>query len=363
MAEFRRLPRAITKAGQIKGGGGRHEKDDRKRIDDRSTYVLGWSSERKADALLNRATALAARLTAIGAEENRHKKARDASVEHGQVLAGLDQTREFADIDWQSMVNRAEGLKSERRALEAASTELARLNRELEKVKKQVSEAEGALRAVSEHLGGVESRIRDASKGLAEARATLGEPGRAAAQALFAPIGDLLGRSGQARPSAAGDCDKAERQAAGQISELAARRTERKARLSNRIVAAMGEFRRQYPAETSELNDSPDSADGYRELHQRLTHDDLPRFREQFKTYLNQNTIRDVAGFQSQLNKQAEVIRDRIATINASLIGIDYNPGRYIRLEAQPTPTALTSMSASTRGVEVTSISSRPGWV
>src|SRR5260370_373021 len=85
------------------------------------------------------------------------------------------------------------------------------------------------------------------------------------------------------RPAAAGDCDKAEREAAAQITELAARRTERKARLSNRIVAAMGEFRRQYPVETSELNDSPDSADGYRELQKRLTHDDLPRFREQFK--------------------------------------------------------------------------------
>ena len=187
MAEFRRLPRPITKAGQINGGG-RHEKDDRKRIDDRSTYVLGWSSERKADALLNRAKALAARLSAIGAEEDRHKKARDASIERGQVLAGLDQPREFAEIDWQSMVNRAEELKSEQRALEAASTELARLNRELEKVKKQITEAEGALRAVNEQLGAVDSRIRDASNGLAEARATLGEPGCAAARALFAAI-------------------------------------------------------------------------------------------------------------------------------------------------------------------------------
>ena len=52
MAEFRRMPRAITKAGQIKGSGGRHEKDDRCRIDDRSRYVLGWSNQRKLDALL-----------------------------------------------------------------------------------------------------------------------------------------------------------------------------------------------------------------------------------------------------------------------------------------------------------------------
>ena len=61
-----------------------------------------------------------------------------------------------------------------------------------------------------------------------------------------------------------------------------------------------------------------------------------PGSRNEFKEYLNQNTIRDIAGFQSQLNKQEEMIRDRVDIINESLAGIDYNPGRYIRLEAQP---------------------------
>ncbi len=66
MAEFRRMPRAITKAGQVKGSGGRHEKDDRFRIDDRSRYVLGWSNQRKLDALLDRAGMLAGRLSEVG---------------------------------------------------------------------------------------------------------------------------------------------------------------------------------------------------------------------------------------------------------------------------------------------------------
>jgi uncharacterized protein YPO0396 len=44
--QFRREPKAITRAGQSKGGE-RHEKDDRHRIDDRSRYVLGWSNTAK----------------------------------------------------------------------------------------------------------------------------------------------------------------------------------------------------------------------------------------------------------------------------------------------------------------------------
>jgi uncharacterized protein YPO0396 len=36
--------------------------------------------------------------------------------------------------------------------------------------------------------------------------------------------------------------------------------------------------------------------------------------------------------------READLIKERIATINASLVDIDYNPGRYIRLEPEQTP-------------------------
>ena len=49
--QFRRETRAITKAGQTKGAGERHEKDDRHPIDDRSHFVLGWTNEAKIATL------------------------------------------------------------------------------------------------------------------------------------------------------------------------------------------------------------------------------------------------------------------------------------------------------------------------
>jgi uncharacterized protein YPO0396 len=71
-----------------------------------------------------------------------------------------------------------------------------------------------------------------------------------------------------------------------------------------------------------------------------LQTDDLPRFEARFKQLLNENTIREVANFQSQLARERETIKERIARINESLTQIDYNAGRYIVLEAQPTPDA-----------------------
>ena len=48
----------------------------------------------------------------------------DAAIKRGQVLASLDQTGEFAEIDWQSVVNRIAELKDEHNELKAASVEL-----------------------------------------------------------------------------------------------------------------------------------------------------------------------------------------------------------------------------------------------
>jgi uncharacterized protein YPO0396 len=349
MAEFRRMPRAITRAGQIKGGGGRHEKNDATRIDDRSLYVLGWSNERKIKALVARAETVQRLLNQVAEVEKEQRAALEASIGRGNVLAGLAETTEFAEIDWQSLVNRIERLKAEKQRLEQASQELERLNRELEAVQKDAAAVADEADSVSHRIGSLQSRLDTASQDLAEARGTLAEPACESARDHFAGIAGLLAARPAGPQPAAGtlaglvlvapaDCDRA--QATGHIELTATidKLLARKHSLGLRIAAKMAEFRRQYPVETTDFDDSVHAASGYRELHQRLVDDDLPRFQEQFKTYLNTNTIRDIASFQSQLNKQGELIRDRVATINGSLIAVDYNPGRFIRLEASPTP-------------------------
>ena len=50
---------------------------------------------------------------------------------------------------------------------------------------------------------------------------------------------------------------------------------------------------------------------------------------------LNENTINEVAHFNSQLNRERETIKERITRINQSLRQIDYNPERFIVLETQ----------------------------
>ena len=338
MAEFRRMPKAITKAGQVKGAGGRHEKDDRFRIDDRRRYVLGWSNERKIDAMIGRATALAALITAADKERVDYDAALQAAIEHGQILADLDATTEFADIDYESVVNEIADLRQEHDRLTAASAELARLDADLKTVAERITGAEREMAEMNTRLGRTGQSISDAEAEQRSARAILDDPACDLARRQFPAIAGLLAEAGHAPPATPGVCGAAETTAERVITGLAEKRADRRGRLATRIVTAMDRFRGQYPVETSELDSAVEAADGYRELHSRLSRDDLPRFRSRFKTYLNKNTIMEIAQFQAQLNRQSDLIRERIDTINRSLVDVDYNRDRYIRLEPELTP-------------------------
>ncbi|MGO9500340.1 MAG: ATP-binding protein [Streptosporangiaceae bacterium] len=340
MTQFRRATRAVTKTGQTKGAGGRHEKDDRSRIDDRSKYVLGWSNERKIDALLVRARSVQQRQHEIAAERTKRSGALEALIKRGETLAGLAETREFRDIDWQSLVNRIEGLKAEKARLEQASGELERLSRLLVEIAAEIETAEKEQEQITGAIGSLASGIDTAAQALDEVGAVLAGPGRDGTREHFPAISQRLAVAplNEIPVTTPVGCDRAEAAAREAFLSLIERRTKSQNALTSKIVARMADFRQHYPVETTDLDDSVLAAAGYRELLQRLVTDDLPRFQAQFKAYLNTNTIRDIAGFHSQLTKQADLIRERVATINGSLVGVDYNPGRYIRLDAQPTP-------------------------
>ena len=166
-----------------------------------------------------------AKLSALTDAEGKLKGELDAAIKRGQVLAGLDQTSEFAEIDWQSTVNRIAELKDEHAKLKAASAELARLDAELETVKGQIAEAEPALANLDGKLGAIDNKISDAKRGLADARP---DPRRAR---LRAPPGRTSPRSAPcwrrpatSRRGTAAACDKAETTAAAVIGEIAERR-------------------------------------------------------------------------------------------------------------------------------------------
>ena len=337
VGDLRHHRKAVTRAGQIKDRD-RHEKDDRQRIEDRRHYVLGWTNEAKIEALIGHASALQRRQASLAGVLKQLEGQNQALAGQDSALGGLDQYRVWDEMDWMTLVREVAALEAERERIVSSSDALAQLREEMEGVQERIKAEEEQRAEVQQQRGGLDGRRERAEGQLEKVEQLLVSDDLPAAVQSFDVLDQLVQATigGQLRDAEeVGAVRQRVSDALDQQGRLASRR---QSDLGLKIVRAMGEFRTRYPAETAELDACVETATEYRDLHRRVAEDDLPRFEREFKDYLNQNTIRDIAGFSAQLNKQEKLIRDRAETINRSLTDIDYNGGRYIRLVPDQTP-------------------------
>ncbi|SDB85167.1 Uncharacterized protein YPO0396 [Sanguibacter gelidistatuariae] len=339
LADFRSATRAITREGQIKFSSSHHVKNDRSRIDDRSTFVLGWSNRAKVDTLLAKAETVSHRLADLGDRRAALIAGKDTMVEKAYALNRLEMFRSFVELDWEQVVNDVAVLTAEKRRIEANSAELASLAVTLT----SLAERAGDLKVERDELitanGGERHAVETFRTQRETSAAVLAEAGSGVAQeqqAALVALFEEVRASGSGRDAAG--LDEMEAALRTQLTAVVEARHREQGLLATNVARAMAAFAVKFPVETSEMDNDVRAAGEYRSLLERLERDDLPRFEENFKEYLNTNTIRDVAQFAADLKKQSELMSDRIEVINDSLRAIDYNPGTYIRLEMAHTP-------------------------
>jgi uncharacterized protein YPO0396 len=333
--QFRREKRAITRAGQIKASGERHEKDDRYRIDDRSRFVLGWSNKAKIAALKEKLTLLEKQCGDTGAIMSGLQSRQLDVKQQLQTLLQLGEYRDFNEIDWEQQAVKIGRLEDERRQLESASDILKLLTAQLQDVEMKRSGVDSQLVKIRDDRSRTEQRMNDTESLLQDiillvAAAVPEQIGRYAALEKYRV--EALGNQQLTVES----CDNREREMRDWLQTKIDSDDKKCARLRDRIIKGMGTYALKYELETQDVDVSVESADEYRQMLVQLQADDLPRFEQRFKELLNENTIREVANFQSQLAREQETIKEKISRINESLTRIDYNPGRYIVLEAEP---------------------------
>jgi uncharacterized protein YPO0396 len=332
--QFRRETRAITRAGQIKAPGERHEKDDRHRIDDRRQYVLGWSNAEKIAALEKDAKRQETHLADLAGRISTLQKEQATLKERLSILSKLGEYTDFRDLDWKPVAVAIERLATEKRELEAASDRLKTLTSQLTALEGELQETEHQLDERKDKRSKTEQKISAAQELQQQTQALLADVTEDIVQRF-----DLLETM---RAEALGDqvltvesCDNRERDMRDWLQARIDAEDAKIKRLSEKIVKAMAEYKGMWKLETGDVDANLAAAAEYRSMLDQLQADDLPRFEGRFKELLNENTIREVANFQSQLARERETIKERIARINESLTRIDYNPGRYICLEAQ----------------------------
>jgi uncharacterized protein YPO0396 len=332
--EFRREKKALTLGGQIKSPGERHEKDDRHRLDDRSRYVLGWSNAAKIATLEEKAgrqkrdlAELAGRISTLQQEQTKLK-------ERLTILSKLDEYSDFRDLDWQPVAMAIARLETEKRDLEATSNFLQTLASQLAALEEEMRETERLLDDRKDKRSKIEQKITVIKELQQQTHTLLSEAGAESAS-RFAALRQMRSDAFGDQSVTIESCDNREREMRDWLQTKIDAENGKISRLSQKIIKAMTEYKEEWKLETREVDVNIAAGSEYRSMFEQLRADDLPRFEGRFKELLNENTIREVANFQSQLARERETIKERITRLNESLTQIDFNAGRYITLEAQ----------------------------
>lgn len=339
LEEFRRHPKALTRQGQTKTGGARHEKDDRHRLDDRSRYVLGWSNTEKIrvleDLLLKKQSEGDALLTRRGEIESALKVLEARQVALGELL----RPEEFILVDWPRAAAEINSLLEEKHALEKSSDILRELNAHLESIEGNLKSAGDRYRELLGQKGNKENEQKNAEENLNDVRATLAQLPQDERDYCFTlfPAQESAALEGKP-PATPKQCDEAEKTLRNWLQARIDKERRQTSSIASDIAARMQEYIGIYTAECREVNASLDSAAEFRRMLEHLQSEDLPRFKAKFKELLNKNTIHEVALLQDKLESESDTIRKKIDAINRSLRLIEYNPATYIQLVPDPDP-------------------------
>ena len=330
---FRRARKALTRSGQIRGLGERHEKDDTHRVDDRRRFVLGWSNERKLRALAQNRERVADKSATVAEEIARTQQRTDQLDERLTNSTRLTAIADFDEVNFQSIAARIDALKHEQDTLRSSSDTLKTLEQRRAQCQKELETREDKHTRQIEKLTELSTRLEQSREELKEATELASGLDNECVPRLETRFADVAaddafslrsaGRIGQTvRASIQADIDAARK---------------RRENLQARLVRDMQKFKTNWPERTKEMDAAVEACSEYAAMLEQLNTEDLPRFEQRFESLLREQAIHDIVLFANDLDNTERDIRRALERINRSLGGVTYDrrANTYIHLLAQ----------------------------
>jgi uncharacterized protein YPO0396 len=329
LAQFRNASRAITREGQIKHSGARHEKDDRRRVDDRSRWVLGFDNKDKLELYKARAAELGALLAQVGLELDELRDEGDRQQQqlfHCQALSNIG----WDEVDIGALLAQIQGLRDAIERETRARPELTELDAEVDAQKRVHTDAVDSLNQT-------DARRRNIADHIARHRRGLDGLGRELLTIRLTTVQreGLEQRFAQAsKPSSLETLDplKTEilRRLTAELKTIELGMVE----LKNQVERRFADFNRQWPAEGGGLDATLASADDYFAKLTRLETDGLPRYEERFLQLLREQSDQNLTLLSHRLDQERSAIKTRLELVNESLLTAEFNPGTHLVIDA-----------------------------
>lgn len=333
-ADLAGLDRGVTRAGLVKRGRGRHEKDDRFPVDDRDRWVLGFDNAEKVERLVEQRRRATAEFAQAEQRIEQAGRAAETLRDRRAALRVLED-REWSELDVQAARGEhdrctaalAELLATRADLREARAAESAARTTH-ESARAVVDEAHEAHAAARQELAAIDQRIEERER-------------RALGPVPEAHHAELEPRFYQVQRSVRSDV--VDRLASAVQTQLQRERDaalRRGADTSTRITSLQSEARHRWPALTGDLTDAVADRDGYLQVLGRLEADRLPDFEERFFGLLETQSQRNIGQLAAVIRRAPGEIRDKIAPINSSLLRSPFDRRRYLQIKVDEARTA-----------------------
>ena len=330
VSELAGATKAVTISGQIKTSATRYEKDDRRRIDDRSRWVLGADNTAKVEDLITRRQVAEQALHAAEKAIVSANAQRDAATRRVTVLGRLD------SLSWQGL---------DRTAAHAAVTrqreQLARLSTgNLELGEAQAAESAAAEREESAHRDHAAARAVAAD--LARRIAVLeGAVVELSAQQGSEPLPTQIIETLDARYRSVKRA--VSRESLPEISRRVAEALHRQSQIAHdrrrRAQDTFGvialQFRTEWPAAAGDLTTSIDDRVGYLGLLESVIGTGLPQHEARFAALLREQAQQLTGHLLAEIRDAPAQIRARIEPVNESLLRSLFDRDRHLQIQVK----------------------------
>jgi uncharacterized protein YPO0396 len=334
--DFQREPKAITRKGQIKGSGGKHEKDDRWSLLDRKNYVLGWDNKEKIRTIEKQREDVYQQIQECIEQQKQFKANQTKLDDQKKTLSSILSIQRFESIDWQSVVKVIAQYQKEVSELEESSDHLKTLRDKLSELQGEIGIKENEGR----DLRSEETRKKDSIKIRKE------ELDKCIKELETNPYNGHEDKPDVSAYLTTQDIsltsiDGVHRDTREKMSTEISRKERKIGELKGSIASDMATYKTTYSEETFELGTEMTEIAAYSKIYTKLKKDDLPKHEKDFEEKLRKDTNTSIANFHKELYYRADKIKKDIDIINRYLRGLHYNPNTYFKLTTERTTSLM----------------------
>lgn len=322
--------KAMTAQGLMSQGRNRSDKNDRSRIDDRKQWFTGFDGRRRLEALNERQAELRGELESAQTVHDKVERELREFDQHCTMAEGIG-ALEWSALDVAHYRDTHKRLSAQLAELERGDSALAAAQRAMEDAKGVFDEADRREREADIDADRKEqgrNLIQEQIDAL-EARLDSHDEDPDVVQRLDARFDPLTLQ----------DIERLaiiEQERRQSLTQIQNRHREALNKANQASTAIMGSYRSKWRAHTSNLGSAPDDMPGYLELLDGIRKERLPDLVDRFRAKMNNDVQQSLHLLHTDLENQAEAIRDRVEDVNHVLGGVEYEQGTRLQLKPRP---------------------------